>query len=880
MCNGCEYLAGGGLAVVPVLVGPLQTLLALLPAILWGLAGLLLAVFRPRILRTLLVLLWRQKVAVALLVGVVAGAAYGLPHLFRDRGAHSAGSADATDWPMFRGTQQRCGITRPGADPITGGTHWAFIGESTFYSSPAIVGDRLYAISAGNGLFTDSGAIYCLDANTGQVIWKSAPPGYRASFSSPAVSGRYLVCGEGLHTTLDGRILCLDTGSGQVLWEMRTNSHVESSACISGSRVIIGAGDDGYYCLALSGNGHGGPQVLWHAMPDKYPDAESSPLIVDGRVYIGLGEAGQAICCLDADTGQEIWRTPTPCPVFTAPTMIDGKILIGMGIGNYVKDEQQVRQERLDQLRRQGATQEQLNEALKDLPLTGAIWCLNADDGKLLWSFDTSATVLGAVAAMDNGVCFASRDGHVVLLSLEGKELARWHANDPILASPALTDDHVYVTTASGHVYGLSLSALLPVWETSISGTGLCLSSPAIAGGHVYTGSGDAGLLCLGQGGVEQRAEIWAGPLGGPGGSVTPGPIARSGQYLWSFDAGNPSPTRITGPAARLGDRLYVPVLDGPRKGVACLKLDAKDVQAHPELWFARTTLGVAGSPAVAPQTTSLPGIELNPPGPAKHIVFFVEGRTGELGRRLHCVDGETGKTLWNVPVDPHASGQMLLASGRVVLQDMPDSLACLGYDGKVNWRQKTGVLSGSPAAADDVLLTAADGVLTAWDLPTGTLLWRAAIGQTCGGPVPLGNRIYVPQEDGIGAYNLLDGSKLWAASAGRPASPVTTNGHQLSYVSDKGQVLVLDLAGQTLQTFEQALPVAAPLFCGDQLIYASSAGILAADLDKPGNPRRWLRTARYGAICSPLISTDSRLYFATENGGFICAGTSGAGEP
>lgn len=867
-------MLGTGLAVVPVLIGPLQTLVALLPAVISALAGLLLAISRPRVLRMLLVLLWRQKLPAALVAGVVVGVSYGLPRALRDHGGRGIPRADAPDWLMFRGGPQRRGIAGPGPDPTTDGTCWTFADNKVFHSSPVLAGNRLYAISADKGVFADSGAIYCLDARTGELIWKSVPRNYRASFSSPAVCGRYLVCGEGLHETRDARILCLSADDGKVLWELRTSSHVESSPCINGDRVYAGAGDDGYYCLALAGDGHGGPKLLWHAPPEKFPDAESSPLVVDGRVYVGLGEAGQALCCLDATTGQEVWRTPTPCPVFTAPTMAGERILVGMGIGNYIEDEQQVRQKRLDNLRQQGAAPEQLAEAQKALPLAGAVWCLDAVTGKVLWMFDTPATILGAVAAQEDRVCFASRDGQVFLLSLDGKELARWHAHAPILASPAVTARHVYVTTATGQLYCLTLPGLLPAWEASIGGAGQCLSSPTIAQGHVYTGSGGAGLLCLGQPGAEKSDDIWAGALGGPGRNscLTAGPIPESGQYLWSYNPGKPAagdaptasslsqgdspPGRITGPTACLQDRLYVPVLESSRKGLACLKHDPKDPHGPRELWFAETALGVAGSPVATPRQ-----------------VLFVEGGAGRQGRLLHCADGLSGKLLWQFPLDAQSSGQLLLAADRVIVQETPDALACLSPDGRVCWRQKTGALAGLPAAVDDMLITAAPDTLAAWDLPTGKGLWSVVIDTPRSGPVPIGNCVYVAQDDGVGAHSLLDGTRLWTSAVGPIAGPITTDGHRLACVNDRGQAIVLDLAGNVLRTIDQALDVAAPLFCGDRLVYASSAGILTFDLAKSDDPRRWLRTARYGAICSPLIAVDSRVYFATEKNGLVCAG-------
>ncbi|MDP6360285.1 MAG: hypothetical protein QF473_34535 [Planctomycetota bacterium] len=47
------------IAVIPVLMGPLQVLLALVPVILAALGSALLALFRPQGMKLLLRLLWR-----------------------------------------------------------------------------------------------------------------------------------------------------------------------------------------------------------------------------------------------------------------------------------------------------------------------------------------------------------------------------------------------------------------------------------------------------------------------------------------------------------------------------------------------------------------------------------------------------------------------------------------------------------------------------------------------------------------------------------------------------------------------------------------------------------------------------------------------------
>ena len=200
---------------MPILVGPLQVLLAMLPAILLGLGSALVALFKPRTFKLALRILWRLKLSVLLALAVIAGTAFGARAVFRNTGTVTNAETATHDWPTFRGGPQRTGAVAGSPSPTTSGINWTFASDAkTFHSSPAVVGNRLYATSAEVGVFSTRGAIYCLDADTGGVVWKAAPDGFRATFSSPAVSGKYLVTGEGLHQVKDGRITCLDVTRG------------------------------------------------------------------------------------------------------------------------------------------------------------------------------------------------------------------------------------------------------------------------------------------------------------------------------------------------------------------------------------------------------------------------------------------------------------------------------------------------------------------------------------------------------------------------------------------------------------------------------------------------------------------------------------------
>jgi len=333
-------------AVVPVLVGPLQALLALLPGILLAVGGSIVALLKPSAIKRLFGLLWSQK----LIVAPVLLALWGMTRLYsfvapsHAPDVSAAQAAEDDQWPVWRRGPERRGAGPDAVGPAHGNVEWSFAedGIKTFYCSPAVVGNRVYATSARYEYFKDEGGIYGIDADTGLRVWQHRTGGYRATFSSPSVSGRYLVVGEGLHLTDDARVFCLDVEESErrreavVLWQYRTGSHVECSACIDDGRAYIGAGDDGMYCFALEPDESGQARVMWHLDGAEYPDCETSPVVHEGRLYFGLGVGGQAVCCVDAETGAELWRIPTPYPVFGAPSVADGKLYVGMGHGDFV----------------------------------------------------------------------------------------------------------------------------------------------------------------------------------------------------------------------------------------------------------------------------------------------------------------------------------------------------------------------------------------------------------------------------------------------------------------------------------------------------------------------------------------------------------------
>jgi outer membrane protein assembly factor BamB len=512
------------LAVIPVLVGPLQVLLAVLPAILIALGTTALALFKPSTVKKLGKLLWRLKWQVLPVVVVVVAFVWAGKWAFGKLGP-AAGEIElsATDWPVVRGSYTRTGAVPGTQEPNSGGIIWHHQkGSEAFFASPAVIGNRVFVSVADMAALGQSGRIYAFDADTGRIAWVGTPDGYEPTFSSPVVSGNRVVCGEGLHWAKKARLVCLEIQTGKTLWTFRTQSHVECAPVIADGRVYVGAGDDGYYCLDLAT----GKQV-WHAPGEKYPDAETALAVHGGKVYAGLGMGGAALCVLDAATGQELQRVAMPYPVFAPPTIDNGKIYLGMGKGDYVKADK-----------------------------GGEVRCLDLATLKTEWTFPLEMTVLGSVAVKGDRIYFASRDEHVYCLGRDGKQVAKFNAHAPISAAVAVTDRYVYAVTEAGLLLGLHRDTLEPAWDFRLGTKPMFISAPTIARGHVYVGTQNDGFLCVGEPGQTTAVASLNDSS----------PLPSAGAMKWNFPADQQGGTNcfLTGQCVGLGQHLYAPLVTGP----------------------------------------------------------------------------------------------------------------------------------------------------------------------------------------------------------------------------------------------------------------------------------------------------------------------------
>ena len=167
-----------------------------------------------------------------------------------------AASAADKDWATYRGNPQRTGNTDGIPGPAAPKVLWSVKGQEHYIASPLPLGDRVLFTGLGGFLVPTMRAFVADPAAAQRVAWtKSAPYLKLPTVSTPAVADGKLIFGDGMHQT-DGAILhCLQADKGQAFWQLGvpgTLVHLEGSPTILDGRVYLGGGDAGVLCIDLN----------------------------------------------------------------------------------------------------------------------------------------------------------------------------------------------------------------------------------------------------------------------------------------------------------------------------------------------------------------------------------------------------------------------------------------------------------------------------------------------------------------------------------------------------------------------------------------------------------------------------------------------------
>ena len=249
----------------------------------------------------------------------------------------------AADWPQWRGPQ-RNGISAetgllaewPKEGPKL---VWQVKDIDSGYSTPSVVGDRLYLLS-NQGL--DNEFVQALDAKGGKRIWSQRigkvgnpdqQPNYPAARSTPTVDGEWVYAFGS-----DGDLACLERATGKVRWQKNVRKDYggqpgiwaySESPLVDGEAVICTPGGPDATMLALNKNTG---ELIWKcAVAGDEQAAYTSALVIEVggvRQYVQMLQKG--LVGIEAKTGKLLWRydrTAKGSPAVIPTPVVDGDFI-------------------------------------------------------------------------------------------------------------------------------------------------------------------------------------------------------------------------------------------------------------------------------------------------------------------------------------------------------------------------------------------------------------------------------------------------------------------------------------------------------------------------------------------------------------------------
>ena len=261
------------------------------------------------------------------------------------------------------------------------------------------------------------------------------------------------------------------------------------------------------------------------------------------------------------------------------------------------------------------------------------LYCLDANNGRLLWKFKTASHVESTPFVSQGKVYFgAGNDGVYCLDALKGKEI--WHyPSIHVDISPAVWKGKVYFGTGYGEyrIYAVDANSGAEVWSKRVDYP--AWGSPSADGDTVFFG--------LGNGNFIESAEV-------PQGRVT-ARNAETGEQIWEYEAED---SVLTAVAYRNGSAYF-----GSRDGHV-YALNAANGTLR---WKARIGSPVVSSPAVTDRSVYA--------GADNGIIYKIDSGSGHVAWEFDTSRIAGGGPIYSSPA---------IADGKLYI-GLKDYLLCLG---------------------------------------------------------------------------------------------------------------------------------------------------------------------------------------------------------
>jgi outer membrane protein assembly factor BamB len=351
------------------------------------------------------------------------------------------------NYPFFRGEGSR-GIAGGSGFPTEwnaqDGTNikWKIAPPSPGKSSPVIWGNQLFITGAGNG----ECVVYCIDKNTGNILWTGAGSGFTGSSSDEPES---------------------DTEAGMAV---PTAAVSEDAVCaIFGNGNLVCFGHDG---KLKWGKNLGVPHGTY---------GYSASLVIYGKILLVQYDSKDKITLsgFDLDTGEQKWETPrSGRPVNSSPVLatFDGQPQLLINGNPNVSSYDPVNGNELWSLPGvAGDVAPSLAVNSKMIYATTDYFKIVAlrpgKNGATVWEDNTFTPDVSSPVASDKYLFVSTGNGDVACFNAEtGDTLWTHYFENPFYASPIICDNKVWMLDRTGTMHVVAVDSKLNIISSSSLG--------------------------------------------------------------------------------------------------------------------------------------------------------------------------------------------------------------------------------------------------------------------------------------------------------------------------------------------------------------------------------------------------------------------------
>lgn len=380
----------------------------------------------------------------------------------------------AADWPQWRGPE-RTGHAdsreqSPGSLSGEPKVFWRKeIGGG--FSSPVLAHGRLAYLDAQDG----KEVAHLVDAATGKELWQTTYGEMYEDEWGPGPRSTPMFDEDRLYVqSCKGEFRCLNVENGKVVWGVsfekdfgvpflgsKANEGTASrrgndgSGVIEGDRIFLPVGANGASLVCFDKRTG---KVIWKSQSD---EAAYSSLMIATLAAVKqlIYYSADALMGVASDSGKLLWRVPlrtdakrhASTPIIFDDSIVVNSQTIGLVCTRITKDGDSLKATQSwanKQLKINIATPVLVNQFLYCQGVGHNLVCVDAADGKLMWSQDGFGEKYSAIIAIGKNLLVATDRGELVMVAADSSkytELGRTQICGKTWNHPAYADGKLYV---------------------------------------------------------------------------------------------------------------------------------------------------------------------------------------------------------------------------------------------------------------------------------------------------------------------------------------------------------------------------------------------------------------------------------------------------